>query len=120
MPWWKYFGNRFLTGLENLVFGLKLSEYHTGYRAYRREALRHFASLPPAPLEEAEGLEQLRALHHGMRIRVVAMDGDLQDRPEAIPVLLARHREGFDVVYAQRTGRKAGFDLYPLSDCFAA
>ena len=39
MPWWKYFGNRFLTGLENLVFGLKLSEYHTGYRAYRREAL---------------------------------------------------------------------------------
>ena len=39
MPRWKYFGNRFLTGLENLVFGLKLSEYHTGYRAYRREAL---------------------------------------------------------------------------------
>jgi glycosyltransferase involved in cell wall biosynthesis len=39
MPWWKFFGNRFLTGLENLVFGLNLSEYHTGYRAYRREAL---------------------------------------------------------------------------------
>ena len=39
MPRWKYIGNRFLTGLENLVFGLKLSEYHTGYRAYRREAL---------------------------------------------------------------------------------
>ena len=39
MPSWKYLGNRFLTGLENLVFGLKLSEYHTGYRAYRREAL---------------------------------------------------------------------------------
>jgi glycosyltransferase involved in cell wall biosynthesis len=39
MPWWKYFGNRFLTGLENLVFGLNLSEYHTGYRAYRRDAL---------------------------------------------------------------------------------
>ena len=30
MPWWKHCGNRFLTGLENLVFGLKLSEYHTG------------------------------------------------------------------------------------------
>ena len=39
MPWWKFVGNRFLTGLENLVFGLHLSEYHTGYRAYRREAL---------------------------------------------------------------------------------
>jgi hypothetical protein len=39
MPRWKYIGNRFLTSLENLVFGLKLSEYHTGYRAYRRQAL---------------------------------------------------------------------------------
>jgi hypothetical protein len=39
MPWWKYFSNRFLTGVENRVFGLKLSEYHTGYRAFRREVL---------------------------------------------------------------------------------
>lgn len=39
MPWWKYVSNRFLTGLENLAFGLKLSEYHTGYRAFRRDAL---------------------------------------------------------------------------------
>ena len=39
MPWWKYLGNRFLTRLENLVFGLSLSEFHTGYRAFRREVL---------------------------------------------------------------------------------
>lgn len=39
MPWWKYVSNRVLTGLENRVFGLRLSEYHTGYRAYSREAL---------------------------------------------------------------------------------
>ncbi len=39
MPWWKYVANRFLTGIENAVFGLHLAEYHTGYRAYRREAL---------------------------------------------------------------------------------
>jgi glycosyltransferase involved in cell wall biosynthesis len=39
MPWWKFIGNRFLTGLENAVFGLKLAEYHTGYRAYTREVL---------------------------------------------------------------------------------
>lgn len=39
MPWWKYIANRALTGLENCVFGLHLAEYHTGYRAYRREAL---------------------------------------------------------------------------------
>ena len=39
MPWWKYVSNRFLTEVENWVFSLKLSEYHTGYRAYRREVL---------------------------------------------------------------------------------
>ena len=39
MPWWKYFSNRFLTGLENVCFGLDHSEYHTGYRAFHRSAL---------------------------------------------------------------------------------
>ncbi len=39
MPWWKYLANRFLTGAENRAFGLQLSEFHTGYRAYRREVL---------------------------------------------------------------------------------
>ena len=39
MPRWKYVSNRFLTGLENLVFGQRLSEYHTGFRAYSRRLL---------------------------------------------------------------------------------
>jgi glycosyltransferase involved in cell wall biosynthesis len=39
MPWWKYFSNRFLTWVENTTFGLNLSEYHTGYRAFRKEIL---------------------------------------------------------------------------------
>src|SRR6267142_602066 len=39
MPWWKYVGNRFLTLVENLLLGAKLSEYHTGYRAFSREIL---------------------------------------------------------------------------------
>lgn len=39
MPWWKYISNRFLTVLENKVFGLSLAEYHTGYRAFRRDVL---------------------------------------------------------------------------------
>ena len=40
MPWWKYFGNRFLTMAENLITGLNLSEYHTGFRAYSKKALK--------------------------------------------------------------------------------
>jgi glycosyltransferase involved in cell wall biosynthesis len=39
MPWWKYAANRALTWVENMVFGLKLSEFHTGYRAFRRDVL---------------------------------------------------------------------------------
>lgn len=42
---------------------------------------------------------------------VVAMDGDLQDRPEAIPALLAKQQEGYDVVYAQRVKRKESWPL---------
>src|SRR6185436_18138296 len=39
MPWWKFVSNRFLTIAENVVFGLDLSEYHTGFRAYSRRLL---------------------------------------------------------------------------------
>ena len=43
MPVWKYVANRALTLFSNLAFGAKLSEYHTGYRAFSRELLQ---SLP--------------------------------------------------------------------------
>jgi glycosyltransferase involved in cell wall biosynthesis len=46
MPWWKYVSNRFLTLVENILLGAKLSEYHTGYRAFSREILEKL------PLEE--------------------------------------------------------------------
>ena len=39
MPLWKYFANRILTLIENILTGAKLSEYHTGYRAFSRELL---------------------------------------------------------------------------------
>ena len=39
MPFYKYVANRFLTALENLFLRIKLSEYHTGYRAFSRQVL---------------------------------------------------------------------------------
>lgn len=39
MPLWRYVSNRFLTLVENWLIGQKVSEYHTGLRAYRREVL---------------------------------------------------------------------------------
>ena len=43
MPWWKFVANRCLTGVENLLLGANLSEYHTGYRAFSRELLQRVA-----------------------------------------------------------------------------
>ncbi len=39
MPLYKYIANRFLTLIENIILGAKLSEYHTGYRAFTRQVL---------------------------------------------------------------------------------
>ena len=45
MPLYKFLANRFLTSLENLILGQKLSEMHTGYRAYSREFLERIPFL---------------------------------------------------------------------------
>src|SRR3984885_6928532 len=39
MPFYKYIANRMLTGVQNIFLGVKLSEYHTGYRAFSRKVL---------------------------------------------------------------------------------
>ncbi len=44
---------------------------HPGLYAYRRNFLLHYVTLPPTPLEDAEKLEQLRALEHGHAIAVI-------------------------------------------------
>jgi 3-deoxy-manno-octulosonate cytidylyltransferase (CMP-KDO synthetase) len=47
---------------------------HVGIYAFRRRALERFLELDATPLESAEGLEQLRALENGMRIRVMTIE----------------------------------------------
>lgn len=39
MPWWKYLNNRWLTAVMNLLFGSKLSEFHSGYRAFTADLI---------------------------------------------------------------------------------
>jgi len=59
---------------------------HIGIYGYRAAALARFTALPPAPLERAESLEQLRALQNGLRIRVLQTDKPHLgvDRPEDV------------------------------------
>jgi 3-deoxy-manno-octulosonate cytidylyltransferase (CMP-KDO synthetase) len=76
IPHVRHGGSRDLRVAAEAAVARSLARKHVGLYAYRRPALLRFASLPPSPLEEAEGLEQLRALHHGLRIRVVRVDGE--------------------------------------------
>jgi hypothetical protein len=72
MPLYKYVSNRFLTAAENLVVGAKLSEYHTGYRAFSRKVLLAL------PLEENDddfvfdNQMLVQAIHFGFRIGEVS------------------------------------------------
>jgi len=65
---------------------------HVGLYVYRRDFLLAFASLPPTQLEDIEKLEQLRALEHGHRIRVVttAHQSFGVDMPEDLGKILNR------------------------------
>jgi 3-deoxy-manno-octulosonate cytidylyltransferase (CMP-KDO synthetase) len=65
MPWWRD-GNT--NGVHALPTPAPLR--HLGLYGYRASFLRRFPSLPPAPLEQCEALEQLRVLWHGERIAV--------------------------------------------------
>jgi 3-deoxy-manno-octulosonate cytidylyltransferase (CMP-KDO synthetase) len=64
---------------------------HAGIYAYRVRFLKEYAALPPAPIEKAEALEQLRALWHGHRIAVVVSETEIPpgvDTPQDLNAVL--------------------------------
>ena len=105
MPVYKYVANRFLTLVENWLLGAKLSEYHTGYRAFSRKVLEslpllensddfvfdnqmlaqiHLAgfeigevSCPAAYFEEASSINFRRSVRYGLGVLVVSATGFL-------------------------------------------
>jgi len=66
--------------------------HHWGIYAYRREFLKRFVSWAPTALERCEKLEQLRALEHGARIRVLVAEQSVQgvDTPEDLEAVARR------------------------------
>ena len=69
---------------------------HLGVYGYRRKALLDFVKMPPSSLEQAEQLEQLRALENGVKIRVVISETSspgvdtLEDAIEVERLILSR------------------------------
>src|SRR2546426_1834307 len=107
MPLYKYVANRLLTAFENLFLGVKLSEYHTGYRAFSRKVLTelpllensddfvfdnqmlaqcvHFGfrigevSCPTKYFEEASSINFLRSVNYGLGVLATSVQFQLQN-----------------------------------------
>ena len=110
MPRYKYFANRFLTLIENWLVGAKLSEYHTGYRAYSRRVLETL------PLEENsddfvfDNEVIVQAVAAGFRIGEVSCPA--RYFPEASSISFSRSiRYGFGAVRAGTQYRLARWGL---------
>lgn len=86
-----YFSKQLIPFLRNAKTPLPVMQ-HVGLYAYRFDTLAKLVSLPPSPLEEVEGLEQLRALENGIPIKVVEIDYRGRshasiDSPNDVPVV---------------------------------
>jgi glycosyltransferase involved in cell wall biosynthesis len=68
MPPWKYAANRALTFVENIALGQKLSEYHTGYRAWSRAVLERLPLLAASDDFVFDNQMLAQAIWHGFRI----------------------------------------------------
>jgi glycosyltransferase involved in cell wall biosynthesis len=68
MPVYKYVANRFLTAVENVLLGIKLSEYHTGYRAFSRSVLESLALLEASDDFVFDNQMLAQAVEAGFRI----------------------------------------------------
>lgn len=74
---------------------------HIGIYGYTQDSLKRYVALPPSPLEQTEGLEQLRALENDMTVRIVEVDYrgrthasvDTMDDVRLIETLIAREGE---------------------------
>lgn len=71
MPWWKFLGNRLLTGIQNRVLEQRLAEYHTGYRAFSKRVLHSVPFLLNSDNFVFDQEMLVQAVHLGFRIKEV-------------------------------------------------
>src|SRR5436190_14360503 len=124
MPFWKYISNRWLTLLENMLLGAKLSEYHTGYRAFSREILEklHLAENSDDFVFDNQMLAQI--FWHGFTIAEVSCP--TKYFKEASSINFRRSvKYGFGCLYIGMKFRLAKwgfgrFELFPPSKAAAA
>ncbi len=114
MPVWKYVSNRFLTLVENFLLGAKLSEYHTGYRAYSRELLER---LPFGSNSDDFVFDnQILAQVHWLGYRIAEISCPTNYFPEASSINFRRSvRYGFGCLFTGLAFRLAKMGITNLS-----
>lgn len=99
MPRYKYISNRFLTAFENLFLGTKLSEYHTGFRAFSREVLEKLPLLENSDDFVFDNEMIVQAVYFGFRLGEISCPTRYFD--EASSIRFGRSvRYGFGVLAA--------------------
>jgi glycosyltransferase involved in cell wall biosynthesis len=129
MPPYKYVANRFLTAVENLLLGSKLSEFHTGYRAFSRQVLESLplyaasddfvfdnemlaqviyfdyrvgeVSCPTAYFEEASSINFRRSVIYGLCVLFTSIKFRLQKWGLVRLELFAKQRSAAEYTYYQ-------------------
>jgi glycosyltransferase involved in cell wall biosynthesis len=117
MPIYKYVANRFLTAAQNLLAGAKLSEYHTGYRAFSRPVLERLALLENSDDFVFDNQMLAQILHAGFRIGEVSCPAAYFDEASSINFRRSvRYGLGVLGVSVQHFLQRKGFASFPIFD----
>lgn len=84
MPLYKYIANRFLTAIQNALCGAKLSEYHTGYRAFTREVLEQLPLRENSDDFVFDNQMLAQILHSGFQIGEISCPAAYFDQASSI------------------------------------
>lgn len=117
MPLYKYISNRFLTMFENWCLGIKLSEYHTGFRAFSRRLLETIPFEKNSDDFIFDNEIIVQALHFGFKIGEISCPTKYFD--EASSINFARSvKYGLGVISAsiKYVLQKKGITSYPIFD----
>ena len=117
MPRYKYVANRFLTATQNALAGAKLSEYHTGYRAFTREVLEALPLLENSDDFVFDNQMLAQILYQGFRIGEISCPAAYFE--EASSINFSRSlKYGFGVlgVSIQLFAQRLGLAKYPIFD----
>ncbi|MGH9607352.1 MAG: glycosyltransferase family 2 protein [Terracidiphilus sp.] len=84
MPFYKYVANRFLTAFQNLFLGVKLSEYHTGFRAFTKELLESLPLLENSDDFVFDNQMIAQAVRFGFRIGEISCPTSYHEKASSI------------------------------------